>query len=390
MSDPIHERPAILGGPPVRPLGPPSWPGADADVREALAAAYADGSWGRYHGPALERLEQRLAHEHDVSYCRTCASGTLAVELGLRALGVRAGDEVILAAYDYPGNFLSVHAIGAVPVLVDVSPRDWNLDPRAFREAIGPATRALIASHLHGGSVPMAEVTAIAKERGVQVLEDAAQVPGAVVQGRRAGTWGDIGVLSFGGSKLLTAGRGGAMLTNRADVNQRLRLLLQRGNNLPTPLSELQAVVLLPQLDKLAERTRRRAESVEFLRRALVDVPGLRILAESAPETTLAFYKVGVQFNADRFGLSRDRFAAAVRAEGIAIDAGFAALHVGRSPARYRKHGTLSEAERAHQECLVLHHPILLEAEESLRQIAVAIRKVHQHAGDIDANSSRD
>ncbi len=383
MSDPSSQRPALLGGPPVRPQGPLPWPIPDDGVREALRVAYEDGTWGRYHGPALERLEERLARDHDVSYCRTCSSGTLAVELGLRALGVGSGDEVILAAYDYPGNFLGVHAIGAVPVLVDVSTSDWNLDPRMLAEAIGPRTRAILASHLHGGCVPMAEVTALARERGIGVVEDAAQVPGAMVQGRRAGAWGDVGVLSFGGSKLLTAGRGGALLTNRADVSQRLRLLLQRGNNLTTPLSELQAVVLLPQLDRLAERNLRRAENVAALGRELADVPGLRLLSATVPDSMSVYYKVGFELDSARFGLSRDRVAEAVRAEGIAVDAGFAALHVGRSAGRYRKGSTLTEAERAHRECLILHHPVLLGTENDRNEIAVAFRKIHRSVDEL-------
>ena len=383
MTDSEHDRPAILGGPAVRPQGPPCWPIPDDDVQNALRSAYEDGTWGQYHGPALERLESRLAEEHDVSYALTCSSGTLAVELGLRALGVRSGDEVILAAYDYPGNFLGVHAIGAMPVLVDVSAHDWNLDPERIREAIGPKTKAIVVSHLHGGLVPMTEVLAVCRERGVAVLEDAAQVPGAIVQGRKAGTWGDVGVLSFGGSKLLTAGRGGALLTNRAEVDQRLRLLLRRGNNLPTPMAELQAVVLLPQLDKLADRNRRRAESVALLRRELDGVRGITLFGETPPDSTAGYYKVGMRFDAARFGMSRDRFTEAIRAEGIALDAGFAALHVGRSSARYRSSGPLIEAERAHRECVILHHPVLLGSAEDLREIVVAIRKVRLHAEEI-------
>ena len=111
-----------------------------------------------------------------------------------------------LAAYDYPGNFLAVHAVGARPVLADVAPDDWNLDLHSLAEALGPAVRAVIVSHLHGGLVPMRELTDLVSSRNVAVVEDAAQAPGAMVQGRRAGSWGDVGVLSFGGSKLLTAG----------------------------------------------------------------------------------------------------------------------------------------------------------------------------------------
>src|SRR5581483_10826587 len=108
------DTPALLGGPPVRPAGPPDWPFPnDDDIRRALAAAYRDGSWGRYHGPHVERLEARLAESHQVDHALSCASGTSAVELALRALQVGAGDDVLLAAYDYGGNFLAVHALGA-------------------------------------------------------------------------------------------------------------------------------------------------------------------------------------------------------------------------------------------------------------------------------------
>src|SRR5207245_1882948 len=130
--------------------------------------------------------------------------------------------------------------------------------------AIGPKTRAVIVSHLHGGIVPMSQVMAIAAAHGLRVIEDAAQVPGAIIQGRKAGTWGDVGILSFGGSKLLTAGRGGAILTRQADTYQRARLGLHRGDHL-CPLSELQAAVLLPQLDQLDARNRQRTENVRLL-----------------------------------------------------------------------------------------------------------------------------
>src|SRR5579872_4002462 len=256
--------PALLGGQPVRPQGPPDWPPADDAVREALQAAWRDGSWGKYHGGHVRRLEERLAALHGVEHALTCGSGTFAVELALRALKVGPGDEVVLAAYDYPGNFLAVHAVGATPVLVDPDPDNWTLGAGRLAEAFGPATRAVIASHLHGGIVPMREVTELSAARGVRVVEDAAQAAGATVQGRPAGAWGDVGVLSFGGSKLLTAGRGGAVLTRHADVHQRARLQLHRGNAV-CPLSELQAAVLLPQLDAQPARHSRRLRAARLL-----------------------------------------------------------------------------------------------------------------------------
>src|SRR5437763_2210638 len=140
----------------------PPWPPDDPLILDALRAAFADGSWGRYDGGHVERLERRLAELHHVPHALTCASGTLAVEVALRAIGVGPGDEVILGAYDYESNFLSVHAIGATPVLVDVHAGNACLDSACVAPAVGPATKAIIATHLHGGLVPMRELMAVA------------------------------------------------------------------------------------------------------------------------------------------------------------------------------------------------------------------------------------
>lgn len=375
-----HTLPALLGGMPLRPQGPPNWPCADEAILEAMKSAYSDGSWGRYQGGHVEKLERRLAALHQVEHILTCGSGTFAVELALRALKVGPGDEVAMAAYDYSGNFLCVHAVGAHPVLVDVDADNWNLAPKHLATAFGPTTRAVIVSHLHGGLVPMGEVMELARRHGVAAIEDAAQATGAMVQGRMAGTWGDVGILSFGGSKLLTAGRGGAILTPQAAVAQRARLWLQRGNHL-CPLSELQAAVLHPQLDRLAERNAQRLRAVRFLTEQLRDIPGFspfrnRPLEDCAP----SYYKLGFQYDAEAFGLSRAHFAAALRAEGIAIDEGFRALHVERSPSRWRSVGPLTQAERAHGGAIVLHHPVLLGSDDDLRQVVQAVAKIHAHS----------
>jgi perosamine synthetase len=369
------ELPALVGGTPVRPQGPPAWPPPDPEILEALEAAYKDGSWGTYHGGRCDLLEEALRAYHGVEHVLLCGSGTFAVELALRALNVGPGDEVLLAAYDYGGNFLAVHAVGAQPVLVDVAPGNWNLAIEALIEGLGKGVKAIIASHLHGGIVPMRRLMDWARERGLGVIEDAAQCPGAVVEGKLAGTWGDLGVLSFGGSKLLSAGRGGALLTSRAVVHQRARSRLRRGN-LVCPLSELQAAVLVPQLRTLDTRNVRRSHNVEAVVRLLAGVPGLTPFRNLEAENRPGYYKLGFQFDAAAFGLARARFIAAVRAEGIAVDEGFHALHLGRSPKRFRRGSSLTEAERAHRGAVVLHHPVLLGSEEDAADVARATVKV--------------
>jgi len=382
------ERAAILGGPPVVPAGPPTWPPRDPAWTEGLTAALADGSWGRYHGPWCDRLRGALRQSHELEHVVLTCSGTAAVEFALRGLGVTAGDEVILAAYDFKGNFQDVLALGATPVLVDVRPDNWALDVEQVAQAITEKTRAIVASHLHGAHVDMARLAELARAHRLGLLEDACQAPLATVQGRVAGTWGDVATLSFGGSKLVTAGRGGAVLTRRADVAQRIRLYTQRGND-TYPLSELQAAALVPQWKQLPSCHVRRRETVEALRRELGEsssLLGLVPFSDPGPQCRPAYYKWGFQFDSTAWGgLTRDQFAHAMRAEGIALDAGLRGLHKIHASRRFRAVGALAEAARADRDVLTLHHPVLLRPYEEARCVAAAVKKLREQAGDLAA-----
>ncbi|MFV1966683.1 MAG: DegT/DnrJ/EryC1/StrS family aminotransferase [Pirellulaceae bacterium] len=371
MSTPL----ALQGGPPALPDGPPPWPVADEQIAAALNSALADGSWGRYHGPHVERLVEVLCEYHQVPFAYPCCSGTYAVELALRGLNVGERDEVVLAGYDFPGNFRSIEAVGARPVLVDIDESTWCLDAGKVEEALGSRTRAVIVSHLHAGVANMRDLAAIARRKGIAVVEDACQAPGAMHHGRMAGTWGDVGVLSFGGSKLLTAGRGGALLTQREDVLQRLKIFGERGN-VAFPLSELQAAVLPRQLDTLAERNLQRRKSVRRLIRQLEGCDALRVVETQRPGCEPSFYKLAWSYRPELCGgRTRDEFIAAIQAEGVAIDAGFRGfVHRGRS--RCRRTDSLVHSDRASRSTLLLHHPVLLEPSETLDRVAEAIQKV--------------
>lgn len=372
--------PAILGGTPVRPQGPPPWPPDDAALRAVLAQLAEDGSWGRYHGPHCPALMERMSALYSDAAVILCSSGTAAVELALRGLKVGDGDEVVMAAYDFKSNFTNVLTVGATPALVDLRLDDWQIDAERLADAIGPRTAAILVAHLHGGLVDMPGVRAIADECGLPVIEDACQAHGATVCGRPAGTWGDVGVFSFGGSKLLTCGRGGALITRRDDVVQRLRLYTQRGNE-AYPLSEMQAAVLLPQWEQLAENTQRRAENAAYLADSLGDTRGLRMLRSLLAASQPAFYKIGFQYDPAAFaGLPRDRFCEALRAEGIAADPGFRGLHLIHARSRFRAAGELPQATDADARCVTLHHPVLLGDQRDMEQIAVAVDKIRRHA----------
>ncbi len=351
--------------------------------------------WGRYHGPHSARLVAALAESLNREHVQLCASGTAAVELALRGCQVGPGDEVILSAYDFKANFTNVILLGAVPVLVDCRGDDAQLDVTAVEAAVTEKTKAVIASHLQGGLVDMAGLREIADRRGIAVIEDVCQAPGAVVDGRPAGTWGDVATLSFGGSKLVTAGRGGAVLTARPEVAQRIRLYTQRGNE-AYPLSEMQAALLLPQWGHLEQANAARAEVVAELR----DLPGLTPYRSAATsvafrsakgrsfaeqKTTLpVYYKLGFWYDPTAFdGLPRERFCRAMRAEGIALDPGFAGLHQIHARRRFRAVCGLPNASRACASIVMLHHPLLLEGSSAAREFQAALDKITRHASQL-------
>jgi perosamine synthetase len=365
---------AIHGGQPLLPEGPPTWPPIDESVAAALKDMAADGSWGRYHGPHLERLTDALADCHAGHHVVPCCSGTIAVELALRGLQVGDGDEVILAGYDFPGNFRSIEAVGARPVLVDIDPASWSLDCELIEQAVSPATRAVIVSHLHGGLANMSRLLEIARDLKLRVIEDACQTPGAWLDGAAAGCHGDLGIFSFGGSKLLSAGRGGAIISPHEDLVQRIKVFSERGND-AFALSEMQACVLLPQLQQLDQRNKQRAEAVTRLLQALDGLAALQPIATPVAgrqDRRGSYYKLAWLLQA---GSAREDLLAGMQAEGAALHAGFRGFARRRGP-RCRQAGQLVHSQRAADSTVILHHPVLLAGDQTVDRLAAAFHRV--------------
>lgn len=356
-----------------------------ADVAAVLVRLASAGAWGQYHGEELPNLERELSHYFAGSSALTCASGTLACEIALRAVGVQAGSEVILAAYEYEPTFLTLHALGAVPVLVDVDPRTGNLDASLVEAALSPKTVAVVASHLHGGTVDLRLLKELQSNHPFKIVEDAAQCPGATLAASPAGTTGDVGVLSFGGSKLLSAGRGGAVLTRDLQTLQRAKLLLSRGVQSWGTLSELQAAVVRPQLARLPREHANRIRQIALLDERLREMRGLRRFQTATPSDRPDFYKIGFWYEATATGLSRELFCHAMRAEGCAVDPGFRSLHIGRAKSRYRAAGELPHATALSEQCVVVHHPILRESVSAIEQFTAAVVKTLCAADELRA-----
>jgi dTDP-3-amino-3,4,6-trideoxy-alpha-D-glucose transaminase len=256
------------------------------ELRGELAGAFADVlEAGRYvGGPAVESFERSFAAWCGTSEAVGVASGTQAIELALRALGIGAGDEVITAANTCVPTVAAVEATGATPVLVDADEDTCTLDPGELADAITARTRAIVPVHLYGRCAEMEAVAGFAREHGLAVVEDAAQAHGAELDGRRAGTLAAAGAFSFYPTKNLGAlGDAGAVTTDDPELAERLRALrsfgergrgeaVERGTN--SRLDALQAAFLSAKLERLdAWNARRR----ELARRYLDALDGLPV-----------------------------------------------------------------------------------------------------------------
>ena len=249
---------------------------------ERAIARILDG--GRFvGGPAVDEFEQAWAAYCGVAHAVGCASGTDALALALRAVGVQAGDEVITAANTCVPTVSAIEQAGAVPVLADADPETYTLDPARLEEAITERTRAIVPVHLYGRCAEMAPIVRLARERGLKVVEDAAQAHGAEYEGRRAGSLGDAAAFSFYPTKNLGAlGDAGAVITDDPEVAARARRLREYGEEeryrsvepgVNSRLDPLQAAVLLCKLDRLDAWNARRHELAQRYRDAGLDAP---------------------------------------------------------------------------------------------------------------------
>jgi dTDP-4-amino-4,6-dideoxygalactose transaminase len=239
---------------------------------------------GRYIlGPEVEAFESEFAGFAGAEHCVGLANGTDAIEIGLRALGVGPGDEVVVPAFTFFATAEAVVVLGATPVFCDVDPNTWCMTAATAEPAIGERTRALVPVHIFGNPAPVPELVELGEDRGIRVLEDAAQAHGAELGGRMAGALGHAAAFSFFPSKNLGGfGDGGALTTSDPEVAEAARLLRTRGSKdkrtfsvvgYNSRLDELQAAglrVLLPHLSEWIDARRRVATA--YLEAGLADL----------------------------------------------------------------------------------------------------------------------
>jgi dTDP-4-amino-4,6-dideoxygalactose transaminase len=342
----------------------PSWPPDWSEIGEAIAKAVSCGDWGRYRGESYAELIRRISEFAATKHVRLVGSGSIAIELALRGLGVSQKDQVVLCGYDYPGNFRAIELMGARPVLVDVDRTSYSIDPNELERVSSQSVVAVLVSHLYGVPAQIKAIREICDRRGWMLVEDACQTPGMTIQGMPAGSWGDVGVFSFGGSKPLTAGNGGAILTRDNAVATRLGAYLDRPSD-SIPLSELQAAALLPQLDRLDQCNQIRGETIQSI---LQEVPWMVDgVGERRPGDQSTCYKLAFE-SESRDTESRDAVLASLSQLGLPVGPGYRSMHRS-SDRRCGKIGPLDRCRTLDDQLCLLDHSVLLSVGDTRQRL---------------------
>src|SRR5512140_1302728 len=234
-------------------------------------------------GKEVGELECQVAEYLGVPFTAGCASGTDALQIAMMALGIGPGDEVITTPFTFVATAETIAILGAKPVYVDIDPRTYNLDPALIEKAVAPRTKAIIPVHLYGQPADMDPIMEIARRRGIRVIEDVAQAMGASYKAKKAGTFGDIGCISFFPSKNLGCfGDGGMMVTHDKALAESMKVIAAHGSRVKyyhemlgvnSRLDTIQAAILLVKLRHLEEFNSARQDAAARYDRMLKDTP---------------------------------------------------------------------------------------------------------------------
>jgi dTDP-4-amino-4,6-dideoxygalactose transaminase len=322
---------AIRGGAAVRPQGYPPWPVWDERDVLAVAGVVRSGNWGGFPEPGRNAagFEARFSAYQGAKHGVLMANGTITMEVALKALGIGWGDEVIVPALTFAATAYAPMAAGALPIIVDVTPGTWTVDPEQVEASVSPRTRAIMPVHLGHQMADMDAITRIAARHRLAVVEDCAHAPGQQWQGKGAGCIGDFGSFSHQSSKILTAGEGGTLLTNDERLARLAHSIIDCGRAKDPEekeftfganyrLGELQAALLLTQMDRFEEQRKEREVAAGHFEELAPGVEGIRIMAHDPRITRWSFYNYIFAIDPDAFaGATNGTVAAALEAEGI-------------------------------------------------------------------------
>lgn len=409
----------VLGGEPTRKEPYPEWPVHDERDVEAVTRVVKSGNWGGYPYPGPETaafLQEFLAMQGG-EYAVACVNGTVTMEIACRAAGIGWGDEVIVPAYTFQATATAPLAAGAIPVIVDIDPNSYCLNPKAVEAAITGKTRAIIPVHLGAHLADMDAILEIAERHNLIVIEDCAHAHGAKWNGQGAGTMGHFGSFSMQSSKILTAGEGGMLICRTAELAQRAASITdcgrshapgggpEQGNQFSLGgnfrLTELQAALGRVALERFPEQASQREAMADYADEALSEVPGVRVLPRDPRQTTRSFYRYILAIDPEVFGVEHDAVCYALDQEGIPCWVGYEAMHhydlfqphLSKLPVpsafpEYFRFDQMQfpEAERAcEREAVWLDESVFRAGRQGVDDAVAALRKIYEQGDELAA-----
>lgn len=410
------QKPALLGGAKTRTQPFAAWPIVDEREEKALLETLRSRRWYRGNGQNVKQFEEAYAKLTGAKQALATCNGTAALLISLNVVGVEPGDEVLLPPYTFVATVNVVLRQHALPVFVDTDIDTFQMDATKVEPLINTNTRALMPVHLGGNVCDLDAMTAIAKKRGIPLIEDACQAHLAEWRGRKVGTWGDAGCFSFQASKNLNAGEGGAILFNDADLRERAYAFHNNGSGLKAigsnfayastganlRLTEFQGAILLAQMTRLEQQAKRRSENGQYLTGMLREIAGITPAKQYAGTTNNAYHLYMFRYDPAAFhGLPRDRFLKALSAEGIPASGGYSPLNTQeflKTALHSRGYKRLFSEQRLKQweeqnhcpandklcrEAVWLTQNMLLGERSDMDQIADAVRKIQTHSAEL-------
>lgn len=328
-----HGKLAVLGGLPIREKGRigPAWPHIDEQIIESVMKTTRSGIWSRIQSRTgtVPTFENEFAKQIGASYAVATGSGTQALSTCVEALGIGPGDEVITSPYTDFGTISAMLTSRALPVLVDLDPDSYQLDPDEVEKRITKDTKAIMPVHIMGVPANMERIMAIAKKHNLKVIEDSCQAPFSRYQGKAIGTIGDLGCFSFQASKAIACGEGGAVVGSDEALMERCYTVQNRGasragrNETIGPkyrMNEFEGAVLMGQISGAKDRFVKRNENANYLSSKLKNFPGLVPQKHYPGTESGSYYHYAMTFHKEHWnGANRSQFLKAINAEGIGL-----------------------------------------------------------------------
>ncbi len=390
------EKLAIFGGAPVRttPLNYGRQYIDDADIQAVVETLKSDALTC---GPKIEELEAKICQITGANYCVAVSNGTAALHIAAMAANIQNGDEVITSSITFAASANCTRYCGGTPVFADISPNTYNIDPESIRNRITSKTKAIVAVDFTGQAVELDEILSICEEHNLTLIEDAAHSIGTKYNGKPVGSIAHMTTFSFHPVKTVTSGEGGAVTTNSKELYQ--KLLLARSHGItrdpsqmvhPTDdpwyneqvslgynyrLTDIQAALLISQLNKLDAFSKRRKEIVEMYDEALSSIPELQIQQE-IPESDTTRHLYILRFKSEMLTCNRREFFDALRAENIYSQVHYLPVywHSYYETLGYEK-GICPNAEAYYSEVMSLPLYYAL-TDEDVADVVKAVRKI--------------